>query len=87
MPLVAKALHEKNLPTALERALQEAGLQSVSDIDVAALATGPGLGPCLRAGLEFTKQELNAQHGIPILSVHHMEAHALMPRMTTHVRN
>lgn len=80
MPLVAKELHEQNLPVALDAALHHAGLSGVEAVDVLALAVGPGLGPCLRAGLEFTKA-LNKIHGIPALPVHHMEAHALMPRM------
>eukprot|EP00043_Microstomoeca_roanoka_P016073 m.161977 g.161977 ORF g.161977 m.161977 type:complete len:422 (+) comp16387_c1_seq1:391-1656(+) len=79
VPLVAQALHEQHLPRVLEQALEKASL-TMEDVDILALAIGPGLGPCLKAGLDFTKK-LSKEYNLPVLPVHHMEAHALMPRL------
>eukprot|EP00055_Hartaetosiga_balthica_P003865 m.9208 g.9208 ORF g.9208 m.9208 type:complete len:423 (+) comp3400_c0_seq1:13-1281(+) len=83
IPTVAKKLHEKHLPLAMESSLQQAKL-SLEDIDVIALATGPGLAPCLDAGLSYVKA-INLKLGVPILGIHHMEAHALMPRLDDNI--
>eukprot|EP00049_Salpingoeca_infusionum_P011972 m.211955 g.211955 ORF g.211955 m.211955 type:complete len:418 (+) comp15068_c1_seq5:123-1376(+) len=83
VPLLARELHERNLPIALDFALKDAQL-TLQDVDTIALALGPGLAPCLHAGRSFT-QSLVHQHNVPVMAVHHMEAHALMPRMLTDV--
>ena len=49
-------------------------------IDALALTVKPGLEPCLWEGIQFTKLLLN-KYGLPFVPIHHMEAHALMPRL------
>ena len=46
------------------------------DLDVLACAIGPGLAPCLGAGLEVAT-DLAKRHNLPFVGVNHMEAHAL----------
>ena len=41
---------------------------------------GPGLSMCLRVGV-VKAQDLCHEHGLPIVPVHHMEAHALVARV------
>ena len=43
---------------------------------------GPGLGPCLQAGLQFTKK-LIQEHEKAFIPVHHMEAHLLTGRLVS----
>lgn len=69
-------------------------------VSAVAVTIGPGLAPCLKAGLSFAKEishkykwVLSASpcHVIvavvmitcrkPLIPVHHMEAHAMMPRL------
>ena len=50
------------------------------DLTAVAVATGPGLAPCLKVGLEEAKRVCR-EHGLTFLSVNHLEAHALVPRL------
>jgi N6-L-threonylcarbamoyladenine synthase len=79
VPVVAADLHRDNLQRVMDLALEESGLQ-MEDVDVIAVTVGPGLALCLQAGLEFVKSlvEINNK---PVVPVHHMEAHALTPRL------
>jgi tRNA A37 threonylcarbamoyltransferase TsaD/tRNA A37 threonylcarbamoyladenosine biosynthesis protein TsaE len=45
-----------------------------------AVTVGPGLGPCLQVGVKKA-YELAARYSIPIVRVHHMEAHAMVTRL------
>ena len=77
-PNVASEIHETVLPLAVNRALSVAKLQ-MSDIDVIAATKGPGMVASLRFGY-FGARMLAAALNKPFVPVHHMEAHALMPR-------
>ncbi|KAF5389300.1 hypothetical protein D9757_003465 [Collybiopsis confluens] len=74
MPLFSK-------PIAAKRALTEANL-SISDINGIAFTRGPGIGCCLAASLNAAKT-LAAVHSLPVVGVHHMQAHALTALLTT----
>lgn len=77
-PMLAKRAHEKNLPLVLAQVLKQAKLSSTkSPIDAIALTIGPGLSPCLWAGLNFTK-EIARQWKIPLIPVNHIEGHLLV---------
>ena len=81
IPSVAAKQHATFLPVVVEGALREAGISSVEkDIDAVALTIGPGLAPCLGAGLEFA-QSFCKEHKKPLVLVNHMEAHAMAPTM------
>ncbi|TSC84442.1 MAG: O-sialoglycoprotein endopeptidase [Parcubacteria group bacterium Gr01-1014_17] len=74
-PNLAKREHIKNLPVILERVLKEAKLENDKPaIDAIAVTYGPGLEPCLWAGISFA-QELAKKWGVQIIPVNHMEGH------------
>lgn len=51
------------------------------NIDAIAIASGPGLAPCLKVGLETAKR-LAKQWNKPLIPVNHIEAHALIAQLT-----
>lgn len=55
VPKLAMDAHKNNIDLALQRALDDAGLQSVDDIDAIAVTKGPGLEICLRVGINKAK--------------------------------
>lgn len=79
VPSIAAQNHRHNLPLVVEEVLQHA---TVDTIDAVALTIGPGLAPCLGAGLDFCKQFCSEFHK-PLIPVHHMEAHAMVPTRTS----
>jgi N6-L-threonylcarbamoyladenine synthase len=80
VPTLAAREHERNLPVIIRAALEAAGPSAVPT--AVAVAAGPGLAPCLRAGVAAAC-ELAARLGVPVLPVHHLEAHMLVARMST----
>ena len=76
-PTLAKREHQKNLPIVLASALKEAGAGAVPAIDAIAVTQGPGLDPCLWAGIEFAKN-LAKKTKIPLVPIDHMEGHLLV---------
>jgi glycoprotease/Kae1 family metallohydrolase len=50
-------------------------------ISAVAVTQGPGLGLCLAVGMEQAKRVSRARQ-IPLVPVHHLDAHLLMPRLT-----
>ncbi|ORZ40473.1 glycoprotease family-domain-containing protein, partial [Catenaria anguillulae PL171] len=86
VPTNAAIAHSMNLPSTLRGALDQAGLHTPADlaqIDAVAVTRGPGLAPCLGVGLCAAKN-LAGMLNKPLIGVHHMEAHALTPRLTEH---
>ncbi len=55
VPAVAAQLHRDGLQKALDEALRRSG-QSLEDMSVVAVTTGPGLALCLKEGLVFAKE-------------------------------
>lgn len=80
-PSLAKREHEKNLPVVCEEALRLASLAPGKlknlEIDLIAVTKGPGLEPCLWAGINFAKS-LTKKLKIPLASVNHIESHILV---------
>jgi N6-L-threonylcarbamoyladenine synthase len=84
-PSLAKREHEKNLTPTLLEALKKAKLLisnfqfpiSKPNINAIAVTIGPGLDPCLWAGINFAK-ELAKNWNLPIVPVNHVEAHILV---------
>ena len=70
-PTKAKEHHEKVADELVEKALREAHIEKP---DLISVAVGPGLPPCLLAGLKKAK-ELGKKWNIPIVGVNHAIAH------------
>ena len=72
-PIVAVKSHEKNI----DRLVSEA---EVYKPDLIAVTQGPGMAASLRVGINAA-QKLGTKLGVPVIGVHHMQAHALTPRL------
>ena len=79
LPLVARELHVANLSKAVDEAFQKSNL-TPSDLSAIAVTTRPGLVVCLKEGLAHARQ-LAIKARLPLIPIHHMEAHALTPRL------
>jgi glycoprotease/Kae1 family metallohydrolase len=77
LPQEAAQHHRQVAPGVLKKALDGAGL-TIKDVDTIAIAVGPGLPPCLLAGLEFARS-LDK----PLISVNHCIAHIEIGRHDT----
>lgn len=84
IPPVARDLHEKHIGNVVNLALQRASVK-VQDLDAIATTVKPGLALSLLVGLHFSKQLVKTSQK-PFIPIHHMEAHALMARMTDRVK-
>ncbi len=72
VPHLAKREHLKNLPIIFSKISQK----ELTDINLLAVTTGPGLEPCLWTGINFLK-EIKKIHfqKIPIIGVSHLNGH------------
>jgi len=77
VPELASRDHIKRLAGLVDRTLDDAGLRK-SDLSGIACTAGPGLIGALLAGLVFGGGLARAL-GVPLIGVHHMEAHLLAP--------
>lgn len=77
IPSVAAKLHRENLPIVVSNVTTHV---DPNKLDGVALTIGPGLAPCLGAGLEFAVQWCKEHHK-PLILVDHMEAHAMTATM------
>ena len=82
-PNLAKNEHIKNLPILLKKVLGSATLPNPPPgggqgwgIDLIAVTSGPGLEPCLWAGITFA-EDLAKKWRVPLVPVNHMEGHVL----------
>lgn len=80
VPGLAKLAHEEKIDVVIEEALQDAGLNSVDDVDAIGVTVGPGLEICLRVGSNKAR-DLAIQFQKPFVAIHHLEAHILMARL------
>ncbi|XP_048754245.2 tRNA N6-adenosine threonylcarbamoyltransferase, mitochondrial-like [Ostrea edulis] len=78
-PSTAQTLHREHIQNVVSTALERAR-KSLQDLDAIAVTVEPGLTLCLRIGVDYAK-ELVAQSRLPMIPVHHMQAHALTARM------
>ncbi|KAI5448973.1 Mitochondrial tRNAs modification protein, partial [Naganishia albida] len=79
-PIKSQDAHARNIPLAIQTALQEAKLNP-EDIDAYAFTQGPGMYGCLSCG-SHAANAMAGMMGKPIVGVHHMQAHALTPLLT-----
>lgn len=78
VPTLAMEAHSAAIDATVDAALADAGI-SAADLAAVAVTVGPGLVMCLQVGVQKAR-EVAVQHQLPIVAVHHMEAHALMAR-------
>ncbi|OHA64124.1 MAG: tRNA (adenosine(37)-N6)-threonylcarbamoyltransferase complex transferase subunit TsaD [Candidatus Wildermuthbacteria bacterium RIFCSPHIGHO2_01_FULL_48_25] len=85
-PTLAKRTHQKNLPIVLAKTLKEAGSTKAAwkPLDAIALTVGPGLDPCLWAGIEFAKT-LAQEWDVPIIPVNHIEGHLIISLLASNL--
>lgn len=79
VPALAKGEHAKAIDGVVRDALLQAGAGE-GDLSAVAVTVGPGLGLCLQVGVKKARAIAKA-HQLPLVPVHHMEAHALVARM------
>lgn len=83
VPNLARQAHEEAVERVTSEALWRAG-KECKDLSAVAVTQGPGLSPCLRVGLAHGLR-LAHEHSVPVIRVHHMEAHALVARLQERV--
>ncbi|TIA83305.1 hypothetical protein E3P77_00829 [Wallemia ichthyophaga] len=74
-PLYATQGHMKNISPAISEAIRRAGV-AFGDLDAIATTEGPGMKGCLQIAMVAAKSLVGVS-GIPLVGVHHMQAHAL----------
>ncbi|KAI2810381.1 putative tRNA N6-adenosine threonylcarbamoyltransferase, mitochondrial [Blomia tropicalis] len=75
IPPVARDLHRSVIDSSVRKCLEEAKI-SPKDLSAIAVTTKPGLPLSLIVGCVYAKK-LSAKYNIPVIPIHHMEAHAL----------
>lgn len=83
IPIVAQELHRKCITELCENTLKSGNLK-LRDITAIATTVKPGLPLSLYVGLNFGVR-LSEVGKKPFIPIHHMEAHALVARMTQQV--
>jgi len=80
VPEIAARAHLDGLDGAIAASLAEAGL-GFADLDAIAVTAGPGLAGGLIVGT-MTARAIAAVHDLPLLTLNHLEGHALTARLT-----
>ncbi len=83
VPEIAARAHVESLDRLVARVMAEAGL-GFADLSAVAATAGPGLIGGLLVGLT-TAKAICLVHGLPLIAVNHLEAHALTARLTDDV--
>lgn len=85
VPMDARKHHEEVAEKVLDQALETSG-KKTGDIDVIAFSQGPGLPPCLYAGMNFSAG-LAKKIKKPLIGVNHCIAHIEIGRLTTKLKD
>jgi len=81
VPTLAKEAHQNAIDDVVEECLSKAGVTDIGkEVSAVAVTVGPGLSMCFRVGVRKA-QKISGEYGIPIVPVHHMEAHCLVARV------
>ncbi|XP_076942694.1 putative tRNA N6-adenosine threonylcarbamoyltransferase, mitochondrial [Bidens hawaiensis] len=78
-PKMAEEAHAQVIDQVVQDALDKAKLTE-ADLSAVAVTIGPGLSLCLRVGVQKARK-IAATYQLPIVGVHHMEAHAIVARL------
>ncbi|XP_040570912.1 tRNA N6-adenosine threonylcarbamoyltransferase, mitochondrial [Lepeophtheirus salmonis] len=76
IPSIAMGRHARALPQVVDTAM---GSTSFSSLRAIAISNQPGLKGSLAMGIDYAKY-LSIKYDVPLIPIHHMEAHALTPR-------
>jgi|GEM_PF-360426 len=85
VPSFAARSHHVNLPIVLGEAFKAADV-TWTDIGVLAVTKGPGLVPCLKAGVDLVNELCERYPHLVPMEIHHLEGHALLPRLFKNVK-
>ena len=80
VPEIAARAHLHHIDSIIDRAIREAGIE-YNNLSAIAATTGPGLIGGIMVGMQVGKA-LSHSLNIPFVSVNHLEAHILTPRLT-----
>jgi N6-L-threonylcarbamoyladenine synthase len=80
VPEIAARAHVECLDEIIAQAMREAGV-GLADLDAVAATAGPGLIGGLLVGVT-TAKAIALVHGVPLIAVNHLEAHALTVGLT-----
>ena len=83
VPEIASRSHIEYLDALVDEALLDAN-KKLTEIDGIAVTTGPGLVGGLIVGLTYAKG-LSISTGLPLISINHLEGHALTPMLTDNI--
>ncbi|EEF50357.1 O-sialoglycoprotein endopeptidase, putative [Ricinus communis] len=78
-PKMAEEAHSQVIDQVVQEALDKANL-TATDLSAVAVTIGPGLSLCLRVGVRKARK-LAGSFNLPMVGIHHMEAHALVARL------
>ncbi|OAY76931.1 putative tRNA N6-adenosine threonylcarbamoyltransferase, mitochondrial [Ananas comosus] len=78
-PKMAEEAHALVIDKVVQQALDNANLTE-KELSAVAVTIGPGLSLCLRVGVSKARR-IAGMFRLPIVGVHHMEAHALVARL------
>uniref|UniRef100_A0A182QZQ6 N(6)-L-threonylcarbamoyladenine synthase n=1 Tax=Anopheles farauti TaxID=69004 RepID=A0A182QZQ6_9DIPT len=81
IPPVAQDIHRANIENVVRKTFELANIHP-TDIDAVAVTNRPGLPLSLIVGLRYAKH-IARTYDKPLIPVHHMQAHALMARMSS----
>ncbi|XP_061960643.1 probable tRNA N6-adenosine threonylcarbamoyltransferase, mitochondrial isoform X3 [Populus nigra] len=79
---MAEEAHSQVIDQVVQEALDKANL-TATNLSAVAVTIGPGLSLCLRVGVRKARK-LAGSFNLPIIGIHHMEAHALVARLIEH---
>ena len=79
VPKLAQEEHAKAISGTVDSCLLKAGI-TCKDLSGIAVTVGPGLGLCLLVGIGKA-MELSAEFQVPLIRIHHMEAHMMVTRL------
>ncbi|PNY04348.1 O-sialoglycoprotein endopeptidase [Trifolium pratense] len=78
-PKMAEEAHSQVIDQVVQEALDKAYMTE-KDLTAVAVSIGPGLSLCLRVGVQKARR-IAGGFNLPIIGIHHMEAHALVARL------
>lgn len=83
VPSLAQEAHREAIDSVVDQAMDSAGI-AYSDLDAISYTIGPGLSLCLQVGAGKARQLAHC-HNLPLVPCHHMEAHALVARLSNDI--
>lgn len=76
LPSLSFQMHSAAIEQVVLQSLIDAGITRMHQLSAIAVTTRPGLSMSLTVGLDYARR-LSTQYDLPMIPIHHMEAHAL----------